>query len=138
MLCLRGINGRTTSVDQPKPNRRMTDMAPRRMDGFARPMGPQPARPATAAPQPAPRPTAPTSRPQQAPMARPAARPAYRQPEVPMQNTAQPTPAAKSVATGEPAKSGGWKIAAQFIIGLMVIAGVATTVVWLYLKYYTQ
>ena len=35
-------------------------------------------------------------------------------------------------------KSGGWKVALQFLVGLIVIAAVAATIVWLYLKYYTQ
>ena len=77
-------------------------------------------------------------------MARPAARPAYRQPEMPAQQPAAKPQAAPKPAAVKPAEQtestggGGWKIAVQFILGLMVIAGVAATIVWLYLKYYTQ
>jgi hypothetical protein len=70
----------------------------------------------------------------------PAARPVFRQPQAP----AQPAPAANAPAASKPAgeskaaSSGGWKIAIQFIVGLLVIGAVAATIVWLYLKYYTQ
>ena len=33
---------------------------------------------------------------------------------------------------------GGWKVVLQFVIGLLVIAGVAAAIVWLYIKYYQQ
>lgn len=78
------------------------------------------------------------------------ARPAYRQP---MQQP-QPAPRPQAMPSGpaaqaparpqaaerpqQPAKSGGWKVALQFVIGLAVIAAVAGAIVWLYLKYYTQ
>ena len=35
-------------------------------------------------------------------------------------------------------KSGSWKVILQFVIGLLVIAGVATAIVLLYTKYYAQ
>ncbi|GAC1370227.1 MAG: hypothetical protein NVSMB39_2880 [Candidatus Saccharimonadales bacterium] len=94
----------------------MTDMAPRRMDGFARPVGSPPTRPA-AAPQFTPKP-----QPAPAPIQQPRA--------------AQVQPVAAPAQS--PRQSGGWKVAVQFIVGLLVIAAVAAIIVWLYLKYYSQ
>jgi len=56
-------------------------------------------------------------------------------------------PAASRAAESEPkqqvrkapAKSGGgWKIVLQFVVGLLVIVGVAASIVFLYIKYYQQ
>jgi hypothetical protein len=146
-------------VDQPRPARRMSDMGPRNMQGTAqpRPVGTRPTQP-VGRPQVA----RPIGRsPQQGQMA-PAqpARP-MRQPQ-PMQQVrpAQPTRQVQQTAAGQvvrsgqvhgsvqqmpvqqkPARSkrgGGWKIIAQFFVGLLVIALVATAVVMLYIKYYSQ
>jgi hypothetical protein len=57
-------------------------------------------------------------------LAQPQARPVVAQ-------TAAPTAAT-------PKTGGGWKIILQFVIGLIVIAAVAATIVWLYYKYYAQ
>jgi hypothetical protein len=106
------------------------------------------------------RPTGPVGRPQ---VARSMARPAGSRQMAPMQ---QPRPmqqtrpaqqarpmqqsaAAQVARSGQPQRpisqkpaptkrGGGWKIIAQFFIGLLVIALVATAVVMLYIKYYSQ
>ncbi|HEX3082424.1 MAG TPA: hypothetical protein VHQ86_04165, partial [Candidatus Saccharimonadia bacterium] len=117
------------------------------MDGFARPQGAagarpgmprpaagQPVRPIGPAqprpvPQPMARPAMPVQRPQQ--YARPAAPEAPAPRMQPMQEA--PMPKAKRRKRG-----GGWMVALQFVVGLLVIAGVAAAIVWLYIKYYQQ
>jgi len=98
------------------------------MDGFGGPARPAlPQRPQEPARQAAP--PAPTrlQQPQPARQQRPVdARPAaYQQ----AQAQTQAAPAKKG---------GGWKVALQFVIGLLVIAGVAAAIVYLYIKYYQQ
>lgn len=99
------------------------DMGPRRVDGFVRPQQPSGSRPPTptaaSVQQPAPRPVAPQQ---------PAVRPA--QPSSPQ---TQPVPAAEA-PSGR--KGTGWQTVLQFVAGLLVIAGVAAAVVWLYIRYY--
>jgi len=141
-------------VDQPRPTRRMTDMGPRRMDGFARPgaaggrpvaPGSRPAGQVQRAQGPAPvasRPMAP----------RPAMAPQPRQPQ-PMRPQQAMRPQPQMMQHEQPqyeegqapvrqkrskAKRSGWKVVLQFVIGLAVIAAVAAAIVWLYIKYYTQ
>ena len=109
------------------------------MDGFARPAGPagvrpQPApvgaqRPVAAAPRPAPR-VAPAQAYSQPP-ARPAAAAA------PQSTSRRQQPVQQQVAA-VPRKGGGWKVVLQFALGLLVIAAVAGTIVYLYVKYYAQ
>ena len=119
-------------------------MGPRRMDGFARPVGaagaqPQPRpRPVAAAPmqprmapQPAQRPAQPLQRPvqpAQRSMQRPAAPQGYYEPQQAVQRSEAPQPAA--------AKGGGWRVLLQFVVGILVIAGVAAAIVALYIRYY--
>ncbi len=38
----------------------------------------------------------------------------------------------------DPKRTSGWKVALQFIVGILVIVGVAAAVVALYIKYYQQ
>lgn len=146
----------------------MTDMGPRRMDGFGgvRPVQ-RPAGPATAgqrAPQPAaqrpapqpmpasqrsvqsqPRPVQPRPQPRPAAPAGYAQQPGYRQPQsaysqsqsrqVQSRQQVQSAPASEA----KPVKTGGtWKVIVQFVAGLLVIAGVAAAIVYLYTKYYSQ
>ena len=138
------------SVDQPKPTRKMTDMGPRRMDGFVRaprPPGAQPeqrtANPASSTSQ-RPRPLTPQSPPRQpAPQQSP---PRSVLPSRPMQpavnqtvRAAQPVselsnPSGKAGAS----KGNSWNVILQFAIGLLVIGAVATAIVLLYTKYYAQ
>ncbi|MDB5179037.1 MAG: hypothetical protein JWN01_980 [Patescibacteria group bacterium] len=76
-----------------------------------------------AAQQPQPRPAAgrrPVAPVQRQPMARPAA----------AQQPAQSQPQASS------RRGGGWRVVAQFVIGLLVIIGVAAAIVALYVRYY--
>lgn len=101
----------------------MSDLGggPRRMDGFARPTAAAPRAPQ---PQIRVRPAEPMARPQQ------------RMPEPP-----RPVEAPPAVQQPRPAKkrsSGGgvWRAVVQFVIGLLVIAGVAAAIVALYIRYY--
>jgi len=48
---------------------------------------------------------------------------------------AEPEPQAKPASAK---RGGGWKVALQFVIGLLVIVGVAAAIVLLYIKYYQQ
>ena len=116
-------------------------MGARRVQGPApaRTLGPAPARPM------GPRPAGPVARPQSA---RPMARPMQQRPATAMQTgrpaqsaaggrPMRPAPAAVQ-KQAPPKRGGGWKIVAQFLVGLIVIALVAAAVVWLYIKYYSQ
>lgn len=137
-------------MDQPRPTRRM-DMGPRKMDGFARQRPVSPARPQVrpAAAQPVASRPAPQPQPRVASQARPTAvirRPAVA-PTVPVR-PARPTPRPQVQREDqyENEQSYGqepygnepkmWKVVVQFVIGLAVIAAVATAVVWLWLTYY--
>jgi hypothetical protein len=99
------------------------------MDGFARPAGPAPVRPQPV-PMPAQRPVGPAPRPMAPAPARPT--PPAAVPSAPRREKLAP------VAQPSVRKSGGWKVALQFVVGLLVIAAVAATIVWLYVKYYAQ
>jgi hypothetical protein len=44
---------------------------------------------------------------------------------------------AKSAPKTAKRRGGGWWVALQFIIGILVIAGVAAAIVFLYVRYYT-
>jgi len=97
---------------------------------------PAPAPQASVQPQPQPRPmvrpqAAPARRP--APQSQPAARP---RPAAPRHQALadEPVPAA-SAPTASKAR-GGWWTALQFIIGLLVIVGVAAAIIALYMRYY--
>ena len=100
----------------------MSDIGPRRTLDLRQPQSGQPivaqplAQPIPASqPVPAPRPVQP--RPvQPATMAQPAQAPAEKR--------------------AKQRKSGGWRVAMQFVIGLLVIIGVAAAIVALYVKYY--
>lgn len=145
-------------MDQPRPTRRM-DMAPRSMDGFGRSRQPAPtrqsARPVPARSMSAARPAAPARQPvAAAPVRRPAPMP------VPAPRQASRPVVARQVASRrrddayqyedyqdeplsmrrEPSRESQdprmWKVVLQFVIGLAVIAAVATAVVWLWLTYY--
>ena len=107
------------------------------MDGFARP-----ARPAGAPPM-----QSPTAKPAPAPQVE--AQPMRAaQPSRPVGMPAQPMrpagsrpvgPEMNSRGNAAPAKSGGgWKVVLQFVVGLLVIVGVAAAIVFLYIKYYQQ
>lgn len=118
----------------------MNDMGPRRMDGFARPtaarpVGPQPQ--ARTQPQPSVRVAAPV---RQAPQpAQPMARPVRPAP-LPQQAVAGSAPARPAQPQPRPAqpqrRGGGWRVVVQFIVGLLVIVGVAAAIVALYVRYY--
>jgi hypothetical protein len=119
-------------------------MGPRRMDGFARPTmgGPQPgSRPAEMpAQRPAPQPL--VAAPQPAvrlaprPMARPVAPQGYdRAAYGPQAAPGQPGVTQTPQAPAKPRK-GGWRVVLQFIVGLLVIIGVAAAIVALYIRYY--
>ena len=101
----------------------MTDMGPRRMDGFARPARSAGAPPAQnpdvrAAVAPS-RPAGPSVQPM---------RPTHNHQTEP-ESQAKPASAKRG---------GGWKVVLQFVIGLLVIVGVAAAIVMLYIKYYQQ
>jgi|GEM_PF-1791242 len=124
-------------------------MGPRRMDGFGRSAaGP----PGGSRSQPVPRPSAIGQRPaigvqrQAAPVARPAgSRPAG--PRQAAVAAAYQAPTRAQLAATQPQRAGrvappkrrrgGWKVVLQFVVGLIVIAVVAVTIVALYLKFYT-
>jgi len=133
----------------------MTDMGPRRMDGFGRtatrPTGaPQP----QLRPQPQPRPQVQTrvqpaapvraprgsqSQPEPVRRAMPQPRPLTRPEQAPQrQQQREQEPAASVSSPKKQAKRqlGGWSVVLQFIIGLLVIAGVAAAIVALYIRYY--
>ena len=102
--------------------------------GPARPVTQQPmaqrtaARPVSAQPRPA------AQQPQAAyrqPMARPVAEAGQMQPA--QGRSAQPQAAPTDAA---PAKRGGWRVVVQFVVGLLVIVGVAAAIVALYVRYY--
>jgi hypothetical protein len=127
-----------------RPTRRMDDMGPRRgMDGFARPQRPAGAPQPGARPQPQPRPVAPQrpvpTRPAQP--QRPVAPQSYQDPYE-RQRAPEPRPEARPAA--KPPKQrkqrgeggGGWRVVLQFLVGLLVIAGVAAAIVALYIRYY--
>lgn len=138
----------TVNPPEQKPVRRMSDLGPRRSMDMGR-RAPQ--RP-VAAPDPAPAPQAPVQpQPQPRPVVRPQAAPARRpapQPQPQPQPAARPRPAAPrhqaladepvpaaSAPTASKAR-GGWWTALQFIIGLLVIVGVAAAIIALYMRYY--
>ena len=113
-------------------------MGPRRMDGFARP-GVAGARPAPTGVRPQPAPVRPQPMPMQRPMA-PAA-PMRQAPAAQVMRPAgreQPQPQAQPKVKPARARRGAWMVVLQFVVGLLVIAGVAAAIVWLYIKYYTQ
>jgi hypothetical protein len=92
-------------------------MGPRRMDGFARPAA-APSRPQ------------PMAGAQQRPVAqRPAPQPA------PMRQAPQAQPQ-DAVRSSKRRGGGAWRVVLQFVIGLLVIAGVAAAIVALYIRYY--
>jgi hypothetical protein len=106
------------------------------MDGFARPARPAGAPPVQnqgvrpLAPQTMAEPVRPVAQP------RPAGIPA--RPMGPAQSRAF-EPESKPQSNNAPAKSGGgWKVVLQFVVGLLVIVGVAAAIVFLYIKYYQQ
>jgi hypothetical protein len=110
---------------------------PRRMDSFGRSAGAVPQRPRPEAPvQPR---MAPQPRPVQRPMARPAMTQGYdrggyeQQPVGRGQAMARP---AQERAPRPARKSKGWQVVLQFVVGLVVIVGVAAAIVALYIKYY--
>jgi len=113
----------------------MNDMGPRRMDGFARPAAGR----AQAAPRPQPRAVPAQPRPQVA--VRPQ-RPAEPAPQRPIAYVPQPAvrpakPEGRSARAAKPERrSGGWRVALQFFVGLVVIVGVAAAIVALYVRYY--
>ena len=118
-----------------KPPRKMMDMGPRRsMD-----MGRRPARPsnppvADPAPVPSPRPVRPAPR----PIAEPAPQSRQHAPQ-PRPAAHQPRPASSEPQETAPAtvkSSGGWRTFVQVLIGLVVIAAVASAIVVLYVRYY--
>lgn len=140
-------------MDQQRPTRRMSDLGPRRtMDGFTRPVArpagqPLPAHPVqpvsprppmrqpdrvATAPMP-PRPAGPRSestrgmQPRQMPQA-----PAE---ELPSRKATKPAKAPKQAKVPRE-KSGALSVVLQFIVGLLVIAGVAAAIVALYIRYY--
>ncbi len=143
------------SVDPKSKPRPMSDLGPRRsMDMRRHTAAPVAAR--TEAPErPAHKPAArPAHRPLGQAVARPEPRPAARpieRPE-PRPEPRQSAPTSRPVARVEapapleidtrelsaPAapRTSAWKIVLQFIVGLLVIAGVATAIVALYVKYY--
>ncbi|HVQ43612.1 MAG TPA: hypothetical protein VMT30_01460 [Candidatus Saccharimonadia bacterium] len=108
----------------------MTDMGPRRMDGFGGPPRPAGARPIATGAQPVTRPAAVRPARAQAP-AQPVARPVR---SVDPRTTAV-QPSAQPVAQS---RRGSWSVVLQFVIGLVVIVAVAGAIVWLYIKYYQQ
>lgn len=119
----------------------MTDMGPRRMDGTrpatppARPVGggtakPLPVRPAASNGVSATRPSQPVRRPMQQTQATRASLPAQ-----PVRDPARSQPVAAPLET-VPRSRGGFGVVIQFVIGLLVIVGVAAAVVWLWVKYY--
>ena len=143
MVMLYGIiggNKRENGVEPQQP-RRMNDMGPRRSMDMG-PRRPRPVQPPAADAGPAVRPVQaqrPLAQPQP-PVARPAA-PA--QPQRPMrpqaserQQYAEAVPETTAPKARVEAKSGGWRTVLQVIIGLVVIAAVASAIVVLYIKYY--
>jgi hypothetical protein len=126
----------------------MNDMGPRRMDGFGRSAGSvalagpggavQPAgrRSPAIGPQPAGRSAGAVQRPAgRRPVgSRPAAAAAYQPPTRQQLEATQPQKAAARPVA--PKRAGGWKIALQFVIGLLIIVVVAGTIVFLYRRYY--
>ena len=136
-------------------------MGPRRgMDGFARPAG-APVPPPTPGQRPAQRQTPrPAQYPPQrqvqqrpAPQPLPQRRPAPTQPVRGQRPTGRPLgpqdyaraaqeqeqlvpPKGKRARKPKRQGSGAWKVVLQFVIGLLVIAGVAAAIVALYIKYY--
>ena len=127
-------------------------MGPRRgMDGFARPQRPAGAPPRPPQPQPVGRPAPqpqpqPQPRPAQRPQPRPVPPPGYRPDPYGRQAVTRQQEAATRQAPAEkPAKprrerrrrsGNGWRVVLQFVVGLLVIAGVAAAIVALYVKYY--
>jgi hypothetical protein len=118
----------------------MNDLGPRPMDGFARPSRPAAPRQPQSQPQrPAERPQRPVQsqpmaarRPQVASSPQVAPQP---QRPVPAQRRPQVAPATPPEAS-VPRRGGGWRVVLQFVVGLLVIAGVAAAIVMLYLRYY--
>lgn len=122
--------------EEHKRRQRMMDMGPRRSMDMA-PRRPHPTEPVVAPPQQpqvAPRPVARPVRPA-APVPQPVAQ------SRPVRSAGRPASArheAEAVATEAPAapKSGGWRTFLQVLIGLVVIAAVASAIVVLYIRYY--
>lgn len=115
------------------------DMGPRRSMDMGRrpsrtvePLNPEPVAPA---PRVARRPVAPA--PRAAAVEQPIAQPQVARPSAPLSRTQAASQPSAEVATPrtEP-RGGGWRTAVQVIIGLMVIASVASAIVVLYIRYY--
>jgi hypothetical protein len=124
----------------------MNDMGPRRMDGFARPTGGRPVQPGQGG-RPAARPAGMRPMSPAAVQAQPSVQPQpVRRPVPQSQPVRQVGPASQADRRGgaqpplEPAgrssRGGGLGVLIQFIVGLLVIVGVAAAVVVLWLKYY--
>ena len=125
----------------------MNDMGPRRgMDGFARPTrpagAPQP-QPRQAAPAPAQarmrpvlpqRPMQPAQRPM--PAQRPAGAYPAQQRDMSQQQAQSSASQLRQARAPKRGGSSGWKVFLQFVVGLLVIAGVAAAIVALYIRYY--
>jgi hypothetical protein len=105
------------------------------MDGFARPASRPPGTPQPAQ-RPQQRPVAPVPQPRPvAPQYRPA--PPRGHAQDPYQQQAAPAaPQQRQASRPRKRKGSVWGVVLQFIIGLLVIAGVAAAIVALYIRYY--
>ena len=136
-------------MDEPKPTRRMTDMGPRRMDGFGRTTRPSVSPKPQAQPQQRPtrpqapaQPVRPTSRSLEPRPGRPvvaqpsqAPRPQNQSGHETVQHDMSPAQSSGKVSVAQGAK---WKVILQFVVGLAIIVIVAWAIVYLYSKYYVQ
>jgi hypothetical protein len=97
------------------------------MDGFARPVAGTPQ-------------GQPGVRPQPRPAVRTVAAPPRPQPQSQPQPVQRPVPAQGSQQPPQPKpvrkRGGAWRVVLQFIVGLLVIVGVAAAIVLLYVRYY--
>lgn len=140
-------------MDQdPKPVRRMSDIGPRKTldlrnsntnapvnNQVQAPQQPRPAQkpaPVAPAPRPAQRPVRPVAPVAAASVARQQQPAQGQRPQQSASNQRQQQPAQTQQQKPAKKKGNGWKIALQFIIGLLVIVGVAAAIVALYVKYY--
>jgi len=145
---MKGIIGKARVGPNQQPTRRMSDIGPRRsMDMRRRPVQPVNGQPPAAAQpqtmgQPRVRPAGMrpvTAQPMRQP--EPTVRPPMERPYSPQSQPPAPAPEAPSpMAAPVPQRASGarraWLVVLQFVIGLLVIVGVAAAIVALYLRYY--